>query len=56
MKKLNKYKIGIIFAAASMLSLSSCIEETFPTDSATTEQVGASETAIEGMLNGNAHT
>lgn len=52
MKKLNKYKIGIIFAAASMLSLSSCIEETFPTDSATTEQVGASETAIEGMLNG----
>lgn len=52
MKKLNKYKIGIIFAAASVISLSSCIDETFPTENATTEQVGESESAVEGLLNG----
>lgn len=52
MKKINKFKIGLVLSLAAAVSLSSCIEETFPTSSATTEQVGGSESAIEGLLNG----
>lgn len=39
--------------AASALVLTSCIEETFPeSSSATSEQIGASSTALEAALNG----
>ena len=51
MKTLNK--IYTVMALSAALSLTSCIEETFPEGStATAEQVGASATALEGSLNG----
>ena len=51
MKTLNK--IYTVMALSAVLSLTSCIEETFPEGStATAEQVGASATALEGSLNG----
>ena len=51
MKTLNKLYTVIALSAA--LSLTSCIDETFPEGStATAEQVGASATALEGSLNG----
>lgn len=48
-------KILNIFSVAAMFSvaLSSCIEETFPeSSSATSEQIGASASALEASLNG----
>lgn len=48
-------KIFKIFSvlAISAVALSSCIEETFPeSDSATSEQIGASASALEAALNG----
>lgn len=45
-------RINRIIAAAliSLLSLTACIKETFPTSYATTEQVGASSSALEAMV------
>lgn len=46
------FKIFSLFAAAALL-WTSCIEETFPeSGSATSEQVGASSSALEAALNG----
>lgn len=46
------FKIFSLFAASALL-WSSCIEETFPeSGSATSEQVGASSSALEAALNG----
>lgn len=46
------FKIFSLFAAVALL-WTSCIEETFPeSGSATSEQVGASSTALEAALNG----
>ena len=48
-------KIFKIFSLAAMsaIALTSCIEETFPEDAvATSEQIGASATALEGSLRG----
>jgi hypothetical protein len=51
MKTLNK--IYAVMALSAVFSLTSCIEETFPEGgTATSEQVGASATALEGSLNG----
>lgn len=46
MGKYNILLIGVIFA-----SLSSCIEETLPTDYVLDEQIQESESAVEGMVN-----
>lgn len=44
---------GFILATASVMMLTGCIEETFPeSSSATSEQVGASSSALEASLNG----
>lgn len=48
---MNKYGFGAIVLAVS-LTLTGCIEETFPTDAATPGQVGESEKAVEGLLMG----
>ena len=43
----------ILISTVSILALSSCIEETFPEgDTATSEQIGASASALEASLNG----
>lgn len=52
MKRLNKYGLGVILLAASTMSLTGCIEETFPTSGATSGQVGESSQAADGQLNG----
>lgn len=46
---MKKYKIFI--AAAALWSLSSCIDETFPTEHVLDSQIEASESALEGMVN-----
>lgn len=45
-------RINRIIAAAliSLLSLTACVKETFPTSYATTEQVGSSSSALEAMV------
>lgn len=45
-------RINRIIAAAfiSLLSFTACIKETFPTSSATTEQIGSSSSALEAMV------
>ncbi|MBP1530602.1 MAG: RagB/SusD family nutrient uptake outer membrane protein [Bacteroidaceae bacterium] len=52
MKKLNKSIMGLAAIAASTFALTSCVEETFPTDIATDEIVAASSAATEGLANG----
>lgn len=50
--KMRKY-ILLLISTVSILALSSCIEETFPEgDTATSEQIGASASALEASLNG----
>ena len=44
-------KFYIALAASLTLGFSSCIEETLPTDYVIDEQLAASESAIEGMVN-----
>mgnify|MGYP003623403528 FL=1 len=44
-------KYIIFIAAAALWSLSSCIEETFPTEHVLDSQIEASESALEGMVN-----
>ena len=39
-----------MFCAATLFSATSCIEETFPTDAATEDQLGASAKATEALL------
>ena len=51
MKK--RYLTTIAFCAAASL-FNSCIEETFPTDVASTEQVAESTTALEALANATA--
>lgn len=52
MKKINK-NILPVFCLAATMSLSGCIDEVVPNnDYATTEQVGASASALEASLNG----
>ncbi|MDR1763876.1 MAG: RagB/SusD family nutrient uptake outer membrane protein [Dysgonamonadaceae bacterium] len=52
MKTVNKI-LSLLAAAAFTLTLSSCIEETFPEGgTATSEQIGASASALEASLNG----
>ena len=51
MKKISIKTIA--FCTAATL-LSSCIEETFPTDVASTEQVAKSTTALEALANATA--
>ncbi|MDD4516606.1 RagB/SusD family nutrient uptake outer membrane protein [Massilibacteroides sp.] len=47
---MKKYKI--LFAAVALsLGLNSCIEETIPTEYVLDEQIGASDAALEGMVN-----
>ena len=48
MKKISKIILGI--CCSSSLLLSSCIEETFPTNSATDEQLTSSSKATEALL------
>lgn len=51
MKKINK--IYSVLALAATLGLTSCIDETFPQESAATAgQIGESTSALEGSLNG----
>lgn len=52
MKKMNKNILGLVAIAASVFSMTSCVEETFPTDIATDEIVAASAAATEGLANG----
>lgn len=47
MKKINKF---LLVAALSTPLLTSCIDETFPTSSATEDQVTSSDKAVEAML------
>lgn len=50
MKQINKI---LIIIAAAVISLTGCIYETFPEgDTATSEQVGASASAVEAAMNG----
>jgi tetratricopeptide (TPR) repeat protein len=52
MKTVNKL-VSMLAVAALTLTLTGCIEETFPEgDTATSEQIGASATALEASLNG----
>ena len=44
-------KIQILFTAIAIWSLSSCIEETLPTEYVLDSQIGASESALNGMVN-----
>ena len=46
---INKLFAGM-FCAACLFSTTSCIDETFPTDSATAEQLAASDKATEAMV------
>lgn len=46
---MKKYKIFL--AAAAFMSLSSCIEETLPTEYVLDEQIQASDAALKGMVN-----
>ena len=46
---INKLFAGM-FCAASLFSTTSCIEETFPTDVVTEDQIGASSKATEALL------
>ena len=46
---MNKYKL--IIAAIALWSMSSCIEETLPTTYVLDSQIGASEAALNGMVN-----
>lgn len=50
MKILNKYGMGMALVAASSFMLTGCIDETFPTQNATTGQVGGNSGAMEAML------
>lgn len=43
---MKKYKI--LLAAAALVGLSSCIEETLPTEYVLNDQIQASESALEG--------
>lgn len=44
---------SLLFATLSVFALTSCVEETFPEgDTATSEQVGSSESALEALLSG----
>lgn len=45
---MKKYKI--LLAAAALVGLSSCIEETLPTEYVLNDQIQASESALEGMV------
>lgn len=47
----NIFKIALVTVSASVL-LTGCIKETFPTSVASNEQVNASPTALEAMVNG----
>lgn len=49
----NILKLGFVAISATAL-LSSCIEETFPTSTATKEQVAANPSALSAMVNGMA--
>ena len=50
---MKKFNILLLLLATSLLMLNSCIEETFPEGStATSEQIGASASALEASLNG----
>lgn len=51
MKKKMKH---ILLTCTAALTLSGCIEETFPTSFATTEQVGGSSAALEALANSTA--
>ncbi|MDR0542413.1 MAG: RagB/SusD family nutrient uptake outer membrane protein [Dysgonamonadaceae bacterium] len=52
MKTINKL-LSLLAAAALTLTVTGCIEETFPEgDTATSEQIGASASALEASLNG----
>lgn len=44
-------KIKILVAAFALFSLSSCIDETFPTEYVLDSQIQASESALKGMVN-----
>lgn len=46
---MKKYKIFL--AAIALLSMNSCIEETLPTEYVLDQQIQASESALEGMVN-----
>ena len=46
---MKKYKI--LLAAVALLGLSSCIEETLPTEYVLNDQIQASESALQGMVN-----
>lgn len=48
MKNISKLVLGVCCTAT--LSLNSCIEETFPTNGATTDQLGSSAKATEALL------
>lgn len=51
--KMKKFNKTLFILAVSALALSSCIDETFPEGStATSEQIGASASALEASLNG----
>lgn len=51
--KMNKINKLLLILAVSALALNSCIEETFPEGAtATSEQIGASASALEASLNG----
>ena len=50
MKKSLIYGLSALTLVASTMSLTSCIEETVPTNSATTEQVQQSSSATEALL------
>ena len=50
MKILNKYGMGMALVAASSFMLTGCIDETFPTQNATTGQVEENSQAVEAML------
>ena len=52
MKHLNKLFLGLGLSAVVGTGLTGCADETFPTDSATQEQVNNSASALEGALNG----
>ncbi|MGM9713770.1 MAG: RagB/SusD family nutrient uptake outer membrane protein [Prevotella sp.] len=49
-KKILKYTMGITLVAASLSSLTSCIEETFPTSVATEDQMQQSSASAEAAL------
>ena len=49
-KKILKYTMGMTIAAVSLSSMTSCIEETFPTTVATESQIQQSTSSAEAAL------